>query len=151
MVIARTPASLFTVHLPSLSNHWPPACRRMGSNWKAVHCEACIAHLNPWRVNFEPSLTVSRLATSPSCSHVGLVLDGVEADLLELLGVDVVEHAVEPERIAVRLALVDGARHERGRVVVTERVERGVTQLLHLQRHDELRVSQVGMGQSPVV
>ena len=70
MVIARTPASLLTVHLPSLSNHWPPACRRIGLNWKAVHCEACIAHLNPWRVNFEPSLTVSRLATSPNCSHV---------------------------------------------------------------------------------
>ena len=70
MVIAFTPASLLMVHLPLASNHWPPTWETIGLSWIIVHCAACMANLNPWRVNLFPCLMVSRLATSPSSVHV---------------------------------------------------------------------------------
>ena len=82
IVIALMPASLLTVHFPESSNHFPPDCSRMGLNWIMVHCAACIANLKPWRTNLSPSLTVIRLATSPSCSQFcGQSFAGIETDL----------------------------------------------------------------------
>src|SRR5262245_15364860 len=77
MVIARTPASLFTVHLPLLSNQDPPHWRRIGLNWIMVQTGECIANLAPCRMNLLRSLTVSRLATSPNSTQVcGASLSG---------------------------------------------------------------------------
>ena len=66
MVRAFTPASLLMVHLPSLSNHWPPAWTTIGWSWIMVHCDENMANLNPCRTNLLPSLMASFRATSPS-------------------------------------------------------------------------------------
>ena len=61
----------------------------------------------------------------------------IEADFLEVPRVDVVAEPVEPDRVAVDLAIGYRTLHERRREVVDERLVVGVAELLHVQRRQQ--------------
>src|ERR1019366_7681481 len=62
----------------------------------------------------------------------------IEPDLLELLGVQVVEITIEPQREAVDLVAPRRAGDEGRREVVLERLHRRIAELLYVERREQV-------------
>src|SRR5262249_27352981 len=68
------------------------------------------------------------------------VVARIESDLVEVLGIEVVAITVEPQRVTVGFAVLGGAGHERGRVVVGKGLERRIAKARHVEWADEALV-----------
>src|SRR5579859_3958195 len=75
---------------------------------------------------------------------LGSVPFRVEANLLEVLRVEVIGVAIEPQRIAERLVVLDRARDEGRREVCLEGIQRGVAKALHIKGDQQILVEPEG-------